>query len=155
MQNNPPTQNRKILSLSSEEDRKKYRPVFSASLLSHIKSLAEEDYIKNGSAKSLSIVGIVAPFLAKISAGAMTPAYTESAPKVSLLESLGGSDPNDSASKVKYELSKEAYWTLCYSKYSFTPEKCTILEIQAANEYKYLHGLMNAEEVQDFEKLRP
>lgn len=151
MQNNPPNQNRKILSLPSEADRKKYRPVFSASLLQHIEILAREDYMKNNSAKSLAIVGIVAPFLAKISAGAMNPVYTEKEPKVSLMESLGAVDPKGQNSKE--QISKEDYWGLCYDKLLNNPSLCTIAEIQAAKEYKYLHGLMSAEEIQDFEEL--
>lgn len=141
-------QKRKILSLPTEANRQKYRPVFSASLLQHIEVLARTDYMKNNSAKSLAIVGIVSPFLAKIEAGAINPAYTESG-KTSLLESLGAPAPENS----KPEQSKEKYWKACYEKVIADPLSATIVEINAANEHRYLNGLMSIEEVQEFEEM--
>lgn len=123
--------------------KQKYRPVFSGAQLSHMYQIAKADYIQNSSQESFSVLGILSPFLAKVEAGAIIPAYVSSE-RVSILESLGGTS-------VETVMTKEQYWEACYTKYLSFPNDCSIKEIGAAKEWKYLNGLMSEEELEAFE----
>lgn len=119
---------------------KKYRPVLPAHLIEHILALAKSE--NPISASSIEVVGILAPFQAKIQNDSLTPAYTTE-PKQSLEEKLGMSTPH-------YD-DKVDYWAACYNKYVATPAECSLAEIQAAQEHMYLNNLMSDEEVAVFE----
>ena len=121
----------------------KYRPVLPAHLITHAIKLAKLE--QPISTDSIELIGILAPFEAKIAAQAIFPAYTTS-PKESLLDSLGGTAPS------AQNLPKEAYWLVCYNKYMESRESCSLEEIQAAREHMYLHDLMSQEELAEFEK---
>ena len=132
--------------------RTKYRPSLSSEQIEHILMLAKQHIITAPtmlqSATSYEIIGILAPFAAKIENLGIKPAYTEQAPKPSTLASLGGPDLGAQANT----LSKEQYWQQCYTKFSASPTSCSIVEIEAAKEHKYLHGLMSKEELLAFEQ---
>ena len=124
---------------------KKYRPVLSACMIDHIVSLAKTE--SPISSESITLLGILAPFQAKIQNEGITPAYV-TVPTKSLEESLGLEVP------VTHPLgmAKEAYWESCYNSYKLNPASCSLQEIQAAREHMYLEGLMSEEEVVEFEK---
>lgn len=48
-------------------------------------------------------------------------------------------------------LSNKLYWEHCYNKYIATPELCTIREIEASQEHRYINDMMTPEEEADFE----
>lgn len=129
---------------------KKYRPVLPAHLIEHILALAKSE--NPISASSIEVVGILAPFQAKIQNDSLTPAYTTK-PKQSLEEKLGmvpGTIISYSLDGIDYR-DKVDYWRACYNKYVAMPTTCSLAEIQAAQEHMYLHGLMSDEEVAVFE----
>jgi len=125
----------------------KYRPVLTATQIQKILALAKTEIPL--SIESISIISTLAPFAAKIENAGIVAAYSTSPakPKVGSLESLGGT-----ASPVDDTLSKEEYWELCHSKYNSQPENCSLAEIEGAQEYRYLNGLMSAEEAITFEE---
>ena len=125
--------------------RTKYRPVLTASQITHILTLCKQE--QPISAESFNVISILAPFEAKIAARAVTPAYTTAArSKANSLEALGGAAPTPEP-----EITKEQYWEQCYNKYRHYPASCTVEEIHAAQEHMYLHDLMSAEETAEFE----
>ena len=131
----------------------KYRPVLPAKLIKHALKLAKLE--QPISQESIELIGILAPFEAKIAAQAITPAYTTSSQE-SLLSSLGGEGEEGTqrtqGTQGTQSLSKEAYWAACYDKYTKHREECSLEEIQAAREHMYLHDLMSAEELEAFEQ---
>lgn len=129
----------------------KYRPVLSAQLILHMLDLAKADM----SAASIELIGILAPFKAKIDNLSIAPAYNTK-PKQSLEDSLG----MDTGTVIEgeYELDgvsynfKEDYWKACFDKLTEKgPKFLSIVELNAANEHRYLQGLMTEEEVKVFE----
>ena len=119
----------------------KYRPVLTATQIAHILTLAKSEVPM--SSTSISILGSLSPFYAKIQNKAVEPAY-ETAPKASILESLG-------ALPIP-AVDKETYWAECYEKWSIAgPTALNLEEIAGANEHRYINGLMTAEEISDFE----
>ena len=131
--------------MTKQTKQTKYRPVLPAKLIKHALKLAKLE--QPISQESIELIGILAPFEAKIAAQAITPAYTTSSQE-SLLSSLGGEEETQRAQS----LSKEAYWAACYDKYTKHREECSLEEIQAAREHMYLHDLMSAEELEAFEQ---
>lgn len=142
----------------------KFRPVLSAYLITHIIALAKQDVVAGStSLSSIELISILAPFAAKIENAGITAAYT-TAPRKSLEESLGmpASTPAPTqelqATSTHYMLdgayfvNKEEYWEACYQKSLSSPSSCTLQELQAAREHKYLEGLMPPEEMVEFEK---
>lgn len=127
----------------------KYRPVLTAEQIEHILNLARLDLIHShqigaDTSTSTSIIATLAPFQAKIENAGLVPAYT-TAPRTTLLEQLGEKESVDNSTR-------EAYWHQCYLKYCSTPNFCSIAEIQAAREHRYLNDLMAPEEMEAFEK---
>jgi len=130
---------------------KKYRPVLTGGMIEHILSLCKKE--TPISSESISVIGVLAPFQAKIQNDAIAEAYTVAPPKPSLEESLGLEVPATTpSSSTPPRVSKEEYWHLCHTKYTLSPESCTLTEIQAAREHAYLHELMSPEEVEAFER---
>jgi len=129
----------------------KYRPSLTATQIEHLINLCKlEQPISD---TSIEILGILAPFQAKIQNGALTPAY-KTTPKSSILESLGAAAPMHDKyvfQNVVYS-SKEEYWKACYNVYAINPTSLTVVEIQAAKEHMYLTGLMSPEEMVEFER---
>lgn len=133
----------------------KYRPVLPAHLITHILNLAKQD-IANGATNgnSLELISILAPFQAKVDNLGITPAYTTS-PKQSVEELLGMEAPTPTVYTLddRKFLIKEDYWKACYQKLiNSGAQGLTLREIQAADEYRYLHDLMSPEEMVEFEK---
>lgn len=132
--------------------QQKYRPSLTATQIAHIIDLCKlEQPISDN---SIAILGILAPFQAKIQNGAMAPAY-ETTPRQSTLESLGATSlpalGEYSFQNVRYA-TKEEYWEACYKVYQLNPTSLTVQEIQAAKEHMYLHSLMSPEEMVEFER---
>lgn len=182
---------------------KKYRPVLTAVQIEKIIFLAKTETPISDSSRSL--IGTLAPFLAKIQANAVNAAYTNVPPvQVSDLQDRPhDSDPvgantdtnlytgasttghpdqlppikenqeeidttthsahikGNSADLILWDeipmsiksdpADKVAYWYECYAKYLQNPVSCTLDEIDAANEHKYLNDLMTPLELKAFE----
>lgn len=130
-------------------NRTKYRPVLTATQIEYILNLARIDLIHAhqigaDTTLSTSIISTLAPFQAKIENAGISPAYTIT-PKATLLEQLGEAESVDNGTK-------EIYWKQCYEKYCSAPNFCSLTEIQAAREYRYLNDLMTPEEMVAFEQ---
>ena len=121
----------------------KYRPVLTAEQIEHILYLAKSSPMTD---TNISLIGSLSPFFAKIQNKAVAAAYstTEKSSKFSI-ESLGGVASNAT------ELSKEDWWKECYNQWLITPTEMSLEGIEAANEHRYLHGLMTPEEQTAFE----
>tara|TARA_R110000803_G_scaffold207182_1_gene274960 strand:+ start:4344 stop:4775 length:432 start_codon:yes stop_codon:yes gene_type:complete len=130
----------------------KYRPVLTAEQIEHILTLAKLE--SPMSSASISILGSLSPFFAKIQNKAVNAAYstTEKSSKFSI-ESLGGSATGpDLAPNVG---DKEEYWERCYNQWLIDPTSLSLNGIEAANEHRYLHGIMTPEEQASFETGTP
>tara|TARA_R110002167_G_scaffold366375_1_gene595551 strand:- start:13720 stop:14166 length:447 start_codon:yes stop_codon:yes gene_type:complete len=134
----------------------KYRPVLTAAQIEHILTLAKlESPI---SATSFSVIATLSPFLAKIQNNAVTAAYstTEKSSKFSVSGLGGTSLAQPDNTTYDSNVSKEAYWEQCYTKYEIAgPANCTLEELDAVAEYRYLHDLMTPEEQANFEMGTP
>ena len=125
----------------------KYRPVLTAEQIEHILTLAKlESPI---SATSFSVIATLSPFYAKIQNNAVTAAYstTEKSSKFSVAGLGGPAQPDNTSATAK----KETYWEACYNQWLITPTEMSLAGIEAANEHRYLHGLMTPEEQVAFE----
>ncbi len=117
----------------------KHRPTLTRDQIAWILDQARKEAAVDDEA--MGLVSVLAPYLSKIDNAAVKPAYATT--RTSQLEALGGVAPID----------KEAYWKLCWEKWSRSPQGCSVIEIQNAQEYRYLHELMDVEEVQKFEDM--
>ena len=124
------------------ESKAKYRPSLPAHLIAHITELAKRE--KPLRTESIELIGILAPFQAKVENLAVAPAYT-TAPKLSTFESLGGVVADAS-------IPKEVYWSQCYEVWKNDPTSLNLREMQAVYEHRYLHGLMEALEMASYEE---
>ena len=128
--------------MNKQKQAARYRPVLTAEQIAKVLDLAKLEQPMSDT--SMQLIGILAPFKAKIDNQGILPAYSVE-PKVSMLQSLG-EDPSQSV------MSKEDYWFVCYKKYVATHQLCTLDEIAAAREHMYLNDLMTPEEMEEFEK---
>lgn len=128
--------------MSNNHSKAKYRPSLPAHLIAHITDLAKNEIPI--SQESIEVIGILAPFQAKVENLAIAPAYITT-PKMSKFESLGGEVADAS-------IPKEEYWKQCYQLWVSNPNDCNLREIAAAREHMYLHNLMAPEEIEEFEK---
>lgn len=114
---------------------RKYRPVLTASQIAHILHLCMEDR----SIEAVRIIGVLAPFKAKIDSLAVKEAYTTT-PKKSLLEELEGEAPeNDGKTGAMYEAWKCG---------EYVP---TLEEIQQIQEWRYTNDMLISEDEERFE----
>ena len=127
--------------------KSKYRPVLTALQITHILELAKLE--SPLSDLSISVISTLSPFEAKIKNAGISPAYTPKPVKQSTLESLGGL--SSTSIEQANNMSKEEYWAQCYAKYVLSPITCSLEEIQAATEHKYLNDLLNPKELAAFE----
>jgi hypothetical protein len=114
----------------------KYRPSLPAAAIKHILALAKAE--NPMSAESMQVISILAPFEAKIANNCITPAYTTIA-KPSVEESLGMIETTETRSK-------EAIYADSYYKWKENPTSCSLLEIEQAQEHRYLNDMMTPEE---------
>lgn len=140
--------------MSNQLPAKKYRPSLTVNQMIHIVNRAKEDYAQfdapDYDTLNLSIISTLAPFLSKIENDALVASYNPSltSAKPSTLESLGGSPSIDSL----LEQTKEQYWEACYKKLqTLGASDCTVVELDAAQEHKYLNDLMSPDEMLTFE----
>lgn len=130
---------------------RKYRPVLTAGQITKILELAKLE--SPMSDISFSLISTLAPFKAKIENLSITAAYTASPPKrEQILSDLGGSGSGVIDIIPSEHFSKEEYWAKCYAKHCLQPASCSLEEIVAASEHKYLNGLMTESEVVSFEE---
>ena len=123
----------------------KYRPSLTASQIVKIISLAKTE--SPLSIDSMSIIGTLAPFAAKIETGVaranpIAPVLTDNTVPIVLSDT--GMD----------RLTKdiiESYPQDSYNLYRADPEECTMSQIQAALEYAYLNDLMSQKELHTYE----
>ena len=136
---------------TSPKKKAKYRPPLSNAQILHIIALAknEQPHISN---ESIGLIAVLVAYKAKIENAGIQAAYSTT-PKVSAnsLESLGAPMLYDT---VVGDVPKELYWKQCYEKLeAYGTGKCSLLEIAAANEHRYLHDLMSAEEEAEHENI--
>ena len=138
----------------------KYRPCLSASQIVHIISLAKKEIAATfgDCTESINLVGVLAPFNAKVEAAAKVAAYTTSpTTAISSLtcEDLGAGGKElavNALEPTSYELlSKEQQWEVAYKKYSTDPSSCSLTELAAAKEHMYLNDLMTPEQEREYE----
>jgi len=140
----------------SNKPKKKYRPVLTADEVQLISRILKEQYVAqltDGSKDSpalFSAIGKFSTLESKIASSSIVPAYTTS-PRESLMESLGAAAPETTAACYN-SIDKEAYWEQCYDKFSIDPSQCTLQELDAAQEHRYLNDLMTPEEEKRFEQ---
>lgn len=98
------------------------------------------------------LIGKINTLRTKIANKALNPAYVVRKyvePAIAILEDLGA--PETEIASLSGEVPKEVYWKTCYEKYTKNQYSCTVPEIEAALEHKYLNDLMNPEETIAFE----
>ena len=143
----------------------KFRPVLSPKEIEHIVLLCKREQPAPSSA-SMKLLTKLAPMLTKIEIGAVKPAYTLTE-HADLLTTLGGiaaaPSPSYKAPALLVEQAekgtihssaystKEEYWEACYQKFSMNPTACSLAELLASDEWRYLHELMTEEEARAFE----
>lgn len=124
----------------------KYRPSLTLESLRKIRSLAINE--EPMSVESATIIGVIAPFLAKAENGAMAPAFVTK-PVQSLEDKLGLALSTNHDTQV----SKEEYWKQCWMKLEDKgKDALTLEELEAADEHRYLNDLMDEVEEAEFEK---
>lgn len=132
----------------TKQKETKYRPSLSVTSITKIIALAMSE-APNISPEARQVLATLAPFKAKIDAQGITPAYTTT-PKADLLTELGGISASTNL-PVDTTLDKEDYWEECYVKFCQRPTECSLAEVDAANEYRYLNDIMTEEEEAAFE----
>ncbi len=136
----------------SQKQVTKYRPTMSAHLIQHAVNLAKLE--QPMSLESVELIGILAPFLAKIENGAKVGIYSMQ-PKVSIEQQIGLELPTNEGEysfQGKVYLVKEEYWAACYNQYTVEPRSLSLNHILAAKEHMYLNDLMSPEEMEEFEQ---
>lgn len=139
----------------------KYRISLSLDDLVYLTNLAKQDYADSSSNKDRAI-GVIADLNRAINNaihGSTKSAYDMREPE-SIQDKLGiatGLEHNlDHLTAITYEsptIDKETYWSQCYDRLElYGPETLSIVEIDAANEHRYLNDLMNIEEIAEYEK---
>lgn len=133
---------------------KSYRPSLDADTIKYLSQLATREFATNNHPLALKAIGKLAPFVAKIKAGAVKPSHTYT-PKQDIMEQLGEvssevthseathSDP--ATQEEAYKLWREA---ITYNDFSLlTPET-----IAQAKDYAYLNDLLTTEEEEEYER---
>ena len=121
---------------------KKYRPSLTADDINHIISLAKKE--SPISIKSIDVLTKLAPFKAKIDVSSVDFG-------VGMIPTSSISNVTSSSPINDIVLVKEEYWERCHDKYLADPEDCTVREIKAAQEHRYINDLMSSAEIIDFE----
>lgn len=129
----------------------KYRPVLTSAQILHILCLAKSEQ-PHISLESMGLIAVLAPFQAKIENAGVVAAYTTvpEKPKANSLEALGSfsREKSDTATRGN----KELYWKQCYEKVTeHGPAQCSLQEIEAANEHRYINDLMSPQEEEQYE----
>jgi len=127
----------------------KFRPVLTASQILHIIEFCKKERPQTD--MGFSIQAALVSFKDKIEDGTITPSYQTKTPLDISLEELGFTD-DDVNSSIDIRLSKETYWKECFNKYTRDPNSCSVKQIAAADEHRYLNDLMSDKEIIDFEK---
>ena len=136
------------------KDKTKFRPVLTLEQIQHTIKLAKlETPISD---TSISLIATLTPYIAKIEARSIAAAYTTKE-RLSLESKLGFSSEEiaetiGNSEHIAAAINKEEYWKVCYEKWLDNPVNCTVSEILAANEHRYLNDLMTPEEMVEFEK---
>lgn len=123
---------------------KKYRPVLSAAQIAHLISLCKD---RLDLPESISCIGTLSPFMAKIENTAIQAAYTLQ-PNKSLVDELGLGEENI-ATKTHELYQKHLYeqWLAVGMK----NDSFSLVEIKEISLYRYLNDLMLDEESEAFE----
>lgn len=124
----------------------KYRPSLSAVQIEHIVDTLQNKSVIDDTDKSC--LTVLVPFLAKIGVGSATPAYVTAA-KEPLADFLSGTSTTDTDTGT---LTKEQYWEQCYRLLADKgAHHLSIQELEAANEWMYLDGVLTKLEQVEFE----
>ena len=119
-------------------------------------SIIQKAHIEHYSDITLSVLNKLDTVLVKIRLGARKSDYIPTPTRdTSSIEASLGMLPNNSVAYTLDDImyhTKESYWEACYLKSLEDFKSLSFLEIQAAREYMYLHDLMTAEEMKEFEQ---
>jgi len=102
-------------------------------------------------ADNINMLSKLNVFLSKIDNKVIAASYMPAPPAPSLLESIGVVDTSANISIKADKKSKEQVWEDCYNKYLSNPTACNAMELECAQEHKYLNELMSQEEIATFE----
>jgi len=119
----------------------KYRPVLTAAQIQHIILLCKNDL----STLSIELIGVLAPFAAKIANAAIAPAYTTTA-KPSIISELGFS--TEPIIKDSDEIIAE--W---YAKQQVEGNaNLSLTQLEAIQDWRYRNDMMTPEEEATYER---
>lgn len=122
----------------------KYRPVLSASHITHIIALCKRDM----SAESLRVISILSPFQYKIENESVTPAYTEQ-PKLTELDKLGFAEPIETTANLRYSTENVAN---LYAVWKQSPGSLNLNQLKQVKEFMYENDLMTPAEESEYER---
>jgi hypothetical protein len=137
--------------MSIKSNTIKYRPVLTAKDILHILGLAKTEVPLTTA--SINVIQKLSVFQTKIENSAILPAYSsiresKAERDTDLLNSLGCNLTNSTTMTLDSNLhdTKEQYWKASFIKYSQDKKACSLDELHAAQEHRYLNDLMTAEE---------
>ncbi len=119
----------------------KFRPCLTSEQITHILSLCKKEL----SDRSLSVISVLVPFKAKIENNCISWSYSEGEKK-SLIDSLGLGNNEFKSSLSPNEKRKRAY-----DKWFQNPDSCNVDELEFVRDYRYINGMMNPEEILQYE----
>lgn len=132
---------------------KRYRPSLSLDSLKHILYLSALDQANKSEIDrkaNRTLQQALTPFIAKIEVGAMGPAYNVNNDYGKSIENKLGLDQN-SAHIISQIHSDKIYWKQCYDKL-MAGKDLTEAELAAADEHRYLEGMMDSKEEKEHER---
>jgi len=125
--------------------KEKYRPVLTASQISHLISLCKKDL----SSESLLCISILAPFEYKIQNGSISPSY-RLIPKIGLSEAMGMDEDIDARLNSE-TLSRDKKQYADYLRYIHDPSACNLEQIKSAQAYMWTNDLMTESQEQEYQ----
>lgn len=111
----------------------KFRPYLTSSELTEILNCLKTK------SSNIALIRYLETFAIKIDRGTIQPNLTLQPPKPTIEQSLGLDSSNPSNSLPRETTNHQAYL-----KYAASPTSCSPKEIEQAEEYMYLQGLMSA-----------
>lgn len=119
----------------------KYRPCLTSIHISHILSLCKRDLTE----ASISIISVLAPFMAKIENSGVAPAY-------SMKQKTLGNVFSSLDEMADYScLSAEEIRKKAFEKWSENPDSCSLDELEMVQTYRLENDLMSTEEAKEYE----
>ncbi|MAP95976.1 MAG: hypothetical protein CMK07_13595 [Ponticaulis sp.] len=129
----------------------KYRPSLDAETLEYLSNLVTREFATNNHPLALVAIGKLAPFVAKIKAGAIKPSHS-TVDKPDMLTQLGSPEEvtSDANSDTISEADCYTLWQEAIASNDFTHVNVEI--INKAKNYAYLNDLLTEEQEIEYEK---